>query len=54
VQLFQLAALYRRLRALPTRSQAAAPWTRGQVSRRELEELHAAAQRLYRSLGEEP
>ena len=50
----QVAALYRRLRALPTRSQAAAPWTRGQVSRRELEELHAAAQRLYRSLGEEP
>lgn len=46
--------LYRRLRALPSRSQAAAPWSRGKVSRRELTELHDDVARLYRTLGDEP
>jgi hypothetical protein len=46
--------LYRRLRALPSRSQAAAPWSRGKVSRRELADLHADVTRLYRTLGDEP
>jgi len=44
--------LYRRLRSLPSRSQAVAPWTRGHCSRRELEELHADVTELYRTLGE--
>ncbi len=48
------ARLHKRLRALPGRSQASAPWTRGQISRRELQELHADVLELYRSLGEEP
>jgi hypothetical protein len=46
--------LYRRLRALPSRSQAAAPWSRGKVSRRELTELHEDVAQLYRTLGDEP
>lgn len=49
-----VAGLYRRLRALPSRSQAAAPWSRGKVSKRELTELHADVTDLYRRLGEDP
>lgn len=49
-----VARLYHRLRGLPSRSQAAAPWSRGKVSRRELAELHAEVSDLYRRLGDEP
>jgi hypothetical protein len=49
-----LARCYRRLRGLPSRSQAAAPWSRGRISRRELHELHADVDDLYRKLGAEP
>jgi hypothetical protein len=47
-----VARLYKRLRGLPSRSQAAAPWSRGSVSRRELQELHRDVHDLYRKLGE--
>lgn len=47
-----VALLYPRLRGLPSRSQAAAPWTRGRVSERELATLYADARDLYRHLGE--
>ncbi len=46
--------LYRRLRALPSRSQAAAPWSRGKITRRELVQLHDDVTELYRTLGEAP
>ncbi len=49
-----VARLYKRLRGLPSRSQAAAPWSRGKVSRRELQDLHADVHDLYRALGDEP
>jgi hypothetical protein len=45
--------LYKRLRGLPSRSQAAAPWSRGKVSKRELQELHRDVHDLYRKLGDE-
>ncbi len=49
-----VARLHRRLRGLPSRSQAAAPWSRGKISRRELHQLHADVTDLYRTLGDEP
>lgn len=49
-----VARLYKRLRGLPSRSQAAAPWSRGKVTKRELQELHRDVHDLYRKLGEEP
>ncbi len=49
-----LARVHRRLRALPARQQAAAPWSRGRVSRRELHDLHADVGDLYRTLGVDP
>lgn len=48
------ARLYPRLRALPSRSQAAAPWTRGRLSERDLTALYDDARALYRLLGESP
>ena len=50
----QLSGLYRRLKALPSRGQAAAPWTSAaQLSRAEFDALFAATQELCRSLGAE-
>jgi hypothetical protein len=43
--------VYRRLRALPSRTQAAAPWGAASLSRREFERLHDDVNDLYRALG---
>lgn len=47
----QLARVYKRLRALPSRGQAAAPWSSGHLARRDFEQLYADASELCRSLG---
>jgi hypothetical protein len=50
----RLAALYRRLKALPSRGQAAAPWNPTvQLSRADFDALYAACRDLCRSLGTE-
>jgi hypothetical protein len=49
----QVARIYRRLRALPSRSQAAAPWGAGTMPRREFDRLYAEVTELCRTLGEE-
>jgi hypothetical protein len=50
----ELAAMYNRLKALPSRGQAAAPWTSGgELSRAEFDALFAASRALCRSLGME-
>jgi hypothetical protein len=49
----QVARVYRRLRALPSRSQAAAPWGAGAMPRREFDRLYAEVTELCRTLGEE-
>ena len=50
----QLGSLVRRLKALPSRGQAAAPWSSaGQLSRAEFDALFAATQELCRSLNAE-
>jgi hypothetical protein len=46
--------LHKRLRSLPSRGQAASPWSTGFISRRDFERLHEDAQELYLALGEEP
>jgi hypothetical protein len=48
-----LAHVYKRLRALPSRTQAAAPWGGGTMSAGEFDVLHADARALCRTLGEE-
>lgn len=48
-----LGRVYRRLRALPSRSQAAAPWGGGSMSASEFDALHADVAALCRTLGEE-
>ena len=48
-----LSSVYRRLRALPSRSQAAAPWGGGSLSAGEFDQLHADVAALCRTLGEE-
>jgi hypothetical protein len=48
------AKLYPRLRALPSRTQAAAPYAGTHVSRQEFDRLYDDARALYRTLGEEP
>lgn len=45
-----LARVYERLRALPSRGQAAAPWSAGHLPRREFDALHRDAAELCRSL----
>ena len=45
--------VYRRLRGLPSRSQAAAPWAAGFLSAGDFEHLHADVTALCRTLGEE-
>jgi hypothetical protein len=50
---FALGELIPALRALPSRTQAVSPWRAPFVPQREFERLSAAADQLYRSLGEE-
>ncbi len=46
------AAIFPRLKRLPTRVQAASPWTSMYLSRHEFETLHKGGDELYRTLGE--
>jgi len=46
-----LTRVYRRLRALPSRGQAAAPWSTGHLPRREFDNLYADVAELCRTLG---
>jgi hypothetical protein len=46
-----LAQVYRRLRALPSRGQAAAPWGTGQLVRRDFDALYKDVAELCRTLG---
>ncbi len=48
-----LTTVYRRLRALPSRGQAAAPWSTGQLSRRDFDALYQDVSALCRTLGTE-
>ena len=48
-----LARVYRRLRQLPSRGQAAAPWSSGTLTRREFEGLYLDVAELCRTLGHE-
>ena len=45
--------VYRRLRNLPSRGQAAAPWAAGQLPRREFDTLYRDVAELCRTLGAE-
>lgn len=49
-----LHGVYKRLKPLPSRVQAASPWTGGFMSRREFERLHNDVLQLYRTLGITP
>jgi hypothetical protein len=46
-----LGRVYRRLRALPSRSQAAAPWSAGHLARRDFDTLYRDVAELCRTLG---
>jgi hypothetical protein len=46
-----LARVYRRLRALPSRGQAAAPWSTAHLARRDFDTLYRDAAELCRTLG---
>jgi hypothetical protein len=48
-----LARVYRRLRALPSRGQAAAPWSAGHLARKEFDALYKDVLELCRTLGAE-
>jgi hypothetical protein len=48
-----LARVYRRLRALPSRGQAAAPWSGGHLPRRDFDVLYRDVGELCRTLGSE-
>ncbi len=48
-----LARVYRRLRALPSRGQASAPWAAGHLPRREFDALYKDVVELCRTLGTE-
>jgi len=48
-----LARVYRKLRALPSRGQAAAPWSSGTLTRRDFESLYQDVAELCRTLGHE-
>ena len=48
-----LGQVYRRLRALPSRAQAAAPWSAGHLARRDFDVLHRDVAELCRTLGRE-
>jgi hypothetical protein len=47
----QLARIYRPLRALPSRGQAAAPWATGHLARRDFDTLYRDVAELCRTLG---
>jgi hypothetical protein len=49
----QVARVYKRLRALPSRSQAAAPWGGGELPRRDFDRLYTDVAELCQTLGEE-
>ena len=46
-----LTRVYKRLRALPSRGQAAAPWSTGHLARREFDSLYRDVAELCRTLG---
>jgi hypothetical protein len=46
-----LSRVYRRLRALPSRGQAAAPWNSGHLARRDFDALYRDVAELCRTLG---
>src|SRR5262249_57997883 len=46
-----LRQVYRRLRALPSRGQAAAPWSAGHLARRDFDTLYRDVAELCRTLG---
>jgi hypothetical protein len=46
-----LARVYRRLRALPSRGQAAAPWSAGHLARKDFDVLYKDVTELCRTLG---
>jgi hypothetical protein len=46
-----LSRVYRRLRALPSRGQAAAPWSAGHLPRRDFDQLYRDVGELCRTLG---
>jgi hypothetical protein len=46
-----LARVYKRLRALPSRGQAAAPWSSGHLARRDFDALYRDVAELCRTLG---
>jgi hypothetical protein len=48
-----MARVYKRLRALPSRSLASAPWGGGDLPRREFDRLYHDVSDLCRTLGEE-
>jgi hypothetical protein len=48
-----LTRVYRRLRALPSRGQASAPWSAGHLPRREFDALYRDVAELCRTLGTE-
>jgi hypothetical protein len=48
-----LARVYRKLRALPSRGQAAAPWSAGHLTRRDFDALYKEVAELCRTLGAE-
>ncbi len=48
-----LTRVYRRLRALPSRGQAAAPWSSGALARRDFDTLYKDVAELCRTLGHE-
>jgi hypothetical protein len=47
-----LSRVYKRLRALPSRGQAAAPWSTGHLARRDFDALYRDVAELCRTLGE--
>jgi hypothetical protein len=48
-----LSRVYRKLRALPSRGQAAAPWSAGSLTRRDFDALYREVAELCRTLGSE-
>lgn len=49
-----LRRIYKQLKSLPSRAQAASLWSTGYLGRRDFERLHEDALELYLALGEEP
>lgn len=49
-----LQRVYKQLKALPSRAQAASQWEAGTLSRRDFEQLHRDVDRLYLAIGQPP